>query len=61
RRGERKQWVTLDDGDIADDKKFREAQKAVRQAEKALRDARKLERLAAREAHDRKARQRPEA
>jgi AcrR family transcriptional regulator len=61
RRGERKQWVTLHDADIADDKKFREAQKAVRQAEKALRDARKLERLAAREAHDRKARQRPES
>lgn len=61
RRGERKQWVTLGDGDIADDKKFREAQKAVRQAEKALRDARKLERLAAREAHDRKARQRSES
>ena len=61
RGGERRKWVTLDDADIADDKKFREAQKAVRQAEKALRDARKLERLAAREAHDRKARQRPES
>ena len=61
RREEGRPWVALDDADIADDKKFREAQKAVRQAEKALRDARKLERLAAREAHDRKARQRTEA
>ena len=61
RREEGRPWVALDDADIADDKKFREAQKAVRQAEKALRDARKLERLAAREAHDRKARQRTES
>ena len=51
-------WVRPDDADIADDKRFREARKAVREAEKALRDARKLERQAAREARDRRARQR---
>ncbi|WP_109211400.1 MULTISPECIES: TetR/AcrR family transcriptional regulator [Microbacterium] len=50
-------WLGLDDAEITDDKRFREAQKAVRAAEKALRDARKLERQAAREAHDRRARQ----
>jgi hypothetical protein len=61
-RPERPQsWVVPDDADIADDKKFREARKAVREAEKALRDAHKLERQAAREARDRRARQRPEA
>ncbi|HKP08000.1 MAG TPA: TetR/AcrR family transcriptional regulator [Microbacterium sp.] len=54
-------WVVPDDADIADDKKFREARKAVRDAEKALRDAHKLERQAAREARERRARQRPEA
>ena len=48
--------ATLDDADIADDKRFREAQKAVREAERALRDARKLERQAAREARERQAR-----
>lgn len=53
-------WVERDDADIADDKKFREARKAVRDAEKVLRDAHKLERQAAREARDRRARQRPE-
>lgn len=47
-------WATLDDGDIAEDKKFREATKAVRHAEKALRDARKLARQAAREARERR-------
>jgi len=47
-------WVTVDDADIADDKKFREASKAVRQAEKALRDARKLARQVAREARERR-------
>ena len=61
RREERPAWVVPDDADIADDKKFREARKAVRDAEKALRDAHKLERQAAREARDRRARQRPEA
>ncbi|MFF2485937.1 TetR/AcrR family transcriptional regulator [Microbacterium sp. NPDC058062] len=60
-RRERPQtWVERDDADIADDKKFREARKAVRDAEKVLRDAHKLERQAAREARDRRARQRPE-
>lgn len=49
-------WQGADDADIADDKKFREAGKAVRAAEKALRDARRLERQAAREARDRLAR-----
>ncbi|MEV4685967.1 TetR/AcrR family transcriptional regulator [Microbacterium sp. LWH3-1.2] len=54
-------WVRADDADIADDKKFREARKAVRLAERALRDARRAERQAAREARERRARQRPEA
>ena len=60
RRARRQAWVSLDDAAIADDKRFREAQKAVRAAEKALRDARKLERQAAREAHERRARLRDE-
>ncbi|MHC2997773.1 TetR/AcrR family transcriptional regulator [Microbacterium sp. HJ5] len=60
RRGSSPTWVTLDDGDIADDKKFREAQKAVREAEKALRDARKIERQVARDARERRARARGE-
>ncbi|MDQ7879833.1 TetR/AcrR family transcriptional regulator [Microbacterium sp. QXD-8] len=61
RHDEGRPWAALDDADIADDKKFREARKAVREAEKALRAAHKLERQAAREARDRKARQRTEA
>lgn len=44
------------DADIADDKRYREARKAVREAEKALRAARKAERQAAREAHERRQR-----
>ena len=47
------QWPTLEPAEMAGDKKYREAQKAVRIAEKALRDARKLERLALRDAHER--------
>ena len=58
---ERAPWMRLDDADIADDKKFREAQKEVRTAEKALRDARKIERQVARDARERRARQRAEA
>ena len=58
---ERTPWTQLDDADIADDKKFREAQKEVRTAEKALRDARKIARQVARDARERRARQRPEA
>lgn len=50
-------WTQPDDADIADDKKFREARKAVREAEKLLRAARKVERQAAREARDRRAKQ----
>jgi AcrR family transcriptional regulator len=57
-RGPRSPWVDLDDAEIMDDKKFREAHKAVRAAERALRDARKLERQAARVAHEHRARQR---
>jgi AcrR family transcriptional regulator len=60
-RATRTPWVQLDDSDILDDKKYREAQKAVRTAEKALRDARKIERQAARDAHERRARQRGDA
>ncbi|WP_026926483.1 TetR/AcrR family transcriptional regulator [Granulicoccus phenolivorans] len=47
-------WITPEDADIADDKRYREAQKAVRDAEKALRDARKLARQAARQARERR-------
>jgi len=60
-REPRQAWVVPDDADIAADKKCREARKAVREAEKALRDAHKLERQAAREARDRRARQRADA
>lgn len=54
-------WTGLDDADIADDKRFREARKAVREAEKVLRDARKHERQAARDARERAARARRDA
>ncbi len=53
RRDERPAWPQLDDAEIRDDKRFRDAQKAVRDAEKSLRDARKLERQAARDARER--------
>lgn len=49
-----------DDADIAGDKRFREARKAVREAEKALRAARKEERQQARDARERLARARRE-
>jgi AcrR family transcriptional regulator len=52
-------WQAVDDADIADDKRYREARKAVREAEKVLRAARRAERQAAREARDRRARQHP--
>jgi AcrR family transcriptional regulator len=55
-RPTRPPWVTLSDADVANDKKYREAQKAVRDAEKTLRDARRLERIALRDARDRLAR-----
>lgn len=61
RTAQRTPWVWLDDADILDDKKYREARKAVREAEKALRDARKIERQAARDAHERRARLRGES
>lgn len=54
-------WPGIDDADIADDKRFRDARKAVRDAEKALRDARKRERQEARDAHERLARRRRDA
>lgn len=57
RRPERAPWQGLDDAEIADDKRFREAQKAVRDAEKSLRDARRALRQTAREARDRRSRQ----
>ncbi|WP_019182078.1 TetR/AcrR family transcriptional regulator [Microbacterium yannicii] len=60
-RAPRTPWVQLHDAEILDDKKYREAQKAVRTAEKALRDARKIERQAARDAHERRARHRGDA
>lgn len=49
-------WATLEDADVAGDKRYREAQKAVRDAEKALRDALKLQRTALRDARERAAR-----
>ncbi|MGC4152761.1 MAG: TetR/AcrR family transcriptional regulator C-terminal domain-containing protein [Propionicimonas sp.] len=60
RRDEPRPWSGLEDAEIADDRRFREAQKAVRAAERALREARKLERQAAREARERLARNRSE-
>lgn len=47
--------LVVDDADIADDKRFREARKAVREAEKLLRSARKAERQVARAARERRA------
>lgn len=54
------EWVELDDADVADDKRYRqaaratsEAEKAVRQAEKALRQARKAQRQMLKEARER--------
>lgn len=49
-------WAAMDDADIAGDKRYREARKAVREAEKALRDARRNERQAARDARERRSR-----
>ncbi|GAA2010224.1 TetR/AcrR family transcriptional regulator [Microbacterium ulmi] len=46
-------WVEAQDADVADDRRFREARKAVRDAEKVLRDARRAQRQAAREARER--------
>ncbi len=57
-RPARAPWQALDDAGIADDKRYREAQKAVREAEKALRDAHRMLRQTAREARDRRSRQR---
>ncbi|GAA1862545.1 TetR/AcrR family transcriptional regulator [Myceligenerans crystallogenes] len=54
------EWITLDDAEVADDKRYRqaakaaaEAEKAVLQAEKALRQARKLQAQALKEARAR--------
>jgi len=60
RREPRAPWIVTDDAEIAGDKRFREARKAVREAEKMLRAARKAERQIAREARDRRAKQAPE-
>ena len=46
-------WTGLDDAGITEDRRVREAKKAVTAAEKTLRDARRLERLAAPEARER--------
>jgi AcrR family transcriptional regulator len=46
-------WGQPDDADVAEDKRYREAAKAVREAEKALRDARRNLRRVAAEARDR--------
>ncbi|WP_404434406.1 TetR/AcrR family transcriptional regulator [Microbacterium lacus] len=55
-RPDRPSWITLEDADVAGDKKVRDAQKAVRDADKALRDATKVERAAVRDARERLAR-----
>ena len=57
-REPRPEWEGLDDAEIADDKRYRDAQKAVRDAEKTLRDARKIQRQVARDARERRARAR---
>lgn len=49
-------WVVAEPAELAEDKKVREARKAVRAAEKALRDARKLERQVLKEVQERLAR-----
>lgn len=49
-------WLVSEPAEVAEDKKVREARKAVRAAEKAVRDARKLERQAVRDARERAAR-----
>ncbi|RZI95196.1 MAG: TetR/AcrR family transcriptional regulator [Microbacterium sp.] len=46
-------WSERDDADIAGDRRYRDAQKAVRAAERALREARRAERQAGREARAR--------
>ncbi|MCK6067187.1 TetR/AcrR family transcriptional regulator [Microbacterium sp. dk485] len=51
-------WHEPEAPDVAEDKRYREARKAVRDAEKALRAARKLERQALAEARQRAARTR---
>ncbi|WP_404473301.1 TetR/AcrR family transcriptional regulator [Microbacterium aerolatum] len=49
-------WLVSEPAEVAEDKKVREARKAVRVAEKALRDARKLERQVLKDARERAAR-----
>lgn len=51
-----KSWFGLDPAEVANDKRYREAQKALRVAEKMLAEARKNERQARRDAHNRLAR-----
>jgi hypothetical protein len=46
-------WIATETAGVADDKRVREARKAVRAAEKALRDARKVERQAVKDARER--------
>ena len=49
-------WITAEPAEITEDKKVREARKAVVAAEKALRDARKIERQVLKDARERMAR-----
>lgn len=49
-------WLVSEPAEVAEDKKVREARKAVRVAEKALRDARRLERQVLKDARERAAR-----
>ncbi len=46
-------WLLAEPAELAEDKKVREARKAVRTAEKMLRDARKVERQVLKDAHER--------
>lgn len=50
------EWIDIDPGELAGDRRLKEAQKAVREAEKALRAAQKIERQTLREARERVAR-----
>jgi AcrR family transcriptional regulator len=49
-------WIEPEPAGVAEDKRYREARKAVREAEKALRDARKAERQALTDARERASR-----
>ena len=55
------EWIALEEAELAGDKRYLDALKAVRAAEKALRAARKVERQTLREANERIAKARAKA